>query len=290
MGMYDADSAGHPPGGSDPALKGWTNLAMSSAAHAAAAAGHGGPKNQLIDLEDVLFNTDTSGGRAIELWPDWRHRWSALRPLAMALFANRSATGFWFGDELVGGGGLPLKSLGMAADQVRADFPESNFPTAILYENEAAHIFLWQPKDGHGGPNRWANFTVWPQSLTHVSVDIYHFLPQGSAPVSCGNGQFNCTAECIPTPSTPAWSAEVKGKNCAAAVRLFYEQQLYPRMAPHQKAVLVPGAFGGTFPRGQPPWPCDLDCFDQMAAADATEYFEWAKADPRVDALIPCES
>ena len=157
--------------------------------------------------------------------------------MAKALFANHTATGFFFGDELVGGGGLPLTSLVLATDRVRADFPVAQNPEAILFENEAAHIFLWQPEDGHGGPNRWANFTEWPRSLTHVSVDIYHFLPQGHAPILCAHGQFNCTAECIPTPSTPAWSAKVKGKDCASAVRLFYEEQLYPRMAPHQKAV-----------------------------------------------------
>jgi hypothetical protein len=287
VGMYDADSPGHSPGGSDPALKGWTNLAMSTAANAAAASHHGGPKNQLLNLQDVLFDTNTTGNRTIELLPDWQQRWKELLPLAKALFANHSATGFFFGDELVGGGGLPLASLVLATDRVRADFPVAQYPEAILFENEAAHIFLWQPDDGHGGPNRWANFTEWPQSLTHVSVDIYHFLPQGHAPILCANGQFNCTAECTPTPSTPAWSAKVKGKDCASAVRLFYEQQLYPRMAPHQKAVLVPGAFGGQTAKGQPPWPCDEGCFDKMAAADATAYFEWAKEDPRVDALIP---
>ena len=209
IGMYDADSPDHPPGGSDPALKGWTNLAMSTAVNAAAASRHGGPTNQLLTLEDVLFDTNTSGNRAIELLPDWRQRWSALVPLAKALFANHSAAGFFFGDELVGGGGLPLASLVLATDRVRVDFPVERYPEAILFENEAAHIFLWKPEDGHGGPNRWANFTEWPRSLTHVSVDIYHFLPQGHAPILCDGGQLNCTAECIPTPSTPAWSAKV---------------------------------------------------------------------------------
>ena len=28
VGMYDADTPGQPPGGTDPALRGWTNLAM----------------------------------------------------------------------------------------------------------------------------------------------------------------------------------------------------------------------------------------------------------------------
>ena len=49
----------------------------------------------------------------------------------------------------------------------------------------------------------------------------------------------------------------------------------------------MPGAFGGRTAQGQPPWPCDEGCFDEMAAADAAAYFEWAKEDPRVDALIP---
>lgn len=104
-------------------------------------------------------------------------------------------------------------------------------------------MFLWQPSDGHqdGPPNYWANFTAWPHALTHVSVDIYHFLPAGHAPVPCGpQGAFNCSAACLPTPTTPQWTAEVKGLDCAGAVQRFYEKQMYPRMAPHQRVVLAP--------------------------------------------------
>ena len=34
----------------------------------------------------------------------------------------------------------------------------------------------------------------------------------------------------------------------------------------------------------------DLTLCGTQAAADATAYYKWAKEDPRVDALIPCES
>lgn len=158
-------------GGSDPALQGWTNLAMSDASDAVFASRQAGrPRYQLLQLSDTLWNTTAVvAGGAITIRTDWRQRWQALLPTAQQLHQNRTIAGFFFGDELVGGGGLLLESLGVAATAVRAAFPQED---VILFENEAAHVFLWQPSDGTGGLNRWANFTAWPTALTHVSVDI----------------------------------------------------------------------------------------------------------------------
>ena len=53
-------------------------------------------------------------------------------------------------------------------------------------------------------------------------------------------------------------------------------------MAPRQRAVLVPGAFGGSRFHA-----CDADCFDGMMAADAKAFGSWAFEDERVDGIIP---
>jgi hypothetical protein len=297
MGMYDSGfstsqcpdhncgptSGGRQPffGGSDPALDGWTNFAMSTAADAVWARRQpgGGPKHQLLQLSDVFFNT-SAAPRAV-LHPDWQQRWIAVRPLASRLLANGTIAGFFFGDELVGGAGLSLRSLDSAVDVVSRAF--DHVPGVILYENEAAHVFLWAPADGHRDqpPQHWANFTRWPTGLTHVSVDIYHFLPQGHAPVPCGPG-FNCSSACVPSPSTQTWSARVSGLHCAGAVEAFYREQMYPRMAPHQRTLIVPGTFGSRDFRA-----CDGTCFDAMMEADALQFFEWAQSDVRVEGFVP---
>lgn len=148
------------------------------------------------------------------------------------MYQNGSIAGFFFGDELVGGAGLPLADLNVAVDAVREAFPRSSSSDSdsssgsdsggvardandvILFENEAAHIFLWQADDGRDcGPNKWQNFTNFPTGLTHVSVDIYHFLPATDGPRAkpCGpDGAFNCTSACLPTPSTAEWTKRVE--------------------------------------------------------------------------------
>eukprot|EP00656_Telonema_subtile_P019314 TRINITY_DN20588_c0_g1_i1.p1 TRINITY_DN20588_c0_g1~~TRINITY_DN20588_c0_g1_i1.p1 ORF type:complete len:301 (+),score=38.93 TRINITY_DN20588_c0_g1_i1:174-1076(+) len=69
----------------------------------------------------------------------------------------------------------------------------------------------------------------------------------------------------------------------ASIVRGWYETGLYPKMLPHQHAVLVPGASGSAhWPTGPPPG------WDASAMVDrAHEYFAWAAEDPKVVGLIP---
>lgn len=71
-------------------------------------------------------------------------------------------------------------------------------------------------------------------------------------------------------------------------VRKFYEQQIYPNLTGHQKALLVPGAFGSNvnrYPNGT--YVCNNTCYDEMCALDAAEFYQWAKEDPRIVAIAP---
>jgi hypothetical protein len=52
--------------------------------------------------------------------------------------------------------------------------------------------------------------------------------------------------------------------------------------------MLVPGAFGSHvnhYPNGT--YICDNNCYDQMCAQDAHDFYTWAKADDRVVAIMP---
>ena len=53
-------------------------------------------------------------------------------------------------------------------------------------------------------------------------------------------------------------------------------------MAPHQRALIAPGAFGGLgFPA------CNGSCFDAMMETDAREFYAWARADERGAGFVP---
>eukprot|EP01052_Picozoa_sp_SAG31_P043601 SAG31_NODE_7316_length_1721_cov_2.074599_2_plen_323_part_01 len=80
------------------------------------------------------------------------------------------------------------------------------------------------------------------------------------------------------------------------AVRDMYEKHVYPKMLPHQKLLLVPGAFAMPVGSKNPDctWkpncrktPCDLACYDEMGADDAAHYWQWAQNDTRVIGLAP---
>ena len=98
------------------------------------------------------------------------------------------------------GRGLNPTDYERAASTVKADFG-----AAIRYANEAGHVFLWE------------NYTSTAPSLSHVSVDIYHF--QELIPGPKGSGW------CTPTPSTPEWDAVISPlTTCVDQVRIFYEK------------------------------------------------------------------
>lgn len=184
------------------------------------------------------------------LYPDWPARWQSLAAQAAPFLQNGTLLGFNLGDELVWNCLAPA-NLTIVANAVRASFP---LGTAIIWYNEATRPLSTSPQDrcGHTVPD----YSV-PTALDWFSTDIYHM----NGPVV-------------------GWTA--------AWVQPFYEQRIFPRLAAHQRVVLVPGAFGSDvnhFPNGT--YVCNRSCYDTMCALDAEDFAAWARQDARVVGVFP---
>lgn len=200
------------------------------------------------------------------LCADYKAKWATLRDsVVLPMLKEKSVFGVFFGDELCWQC-LSWQNLSTAVDTVRADLPRGE---AILYYNEAFPV-LAASKCSTGGdfdPNR-TNFSYprVPTGLDWVSLDYY------------------------PDEGT-----------LLGAPRLF-EQYLYPKMAPHQKALFVPPAYGcnrtqlsyqrcnqlccSNSTRDGANVPCNGDCSVAMLQWAEGSY-NWARSDPRIVGLNP---
>ena len=125
---------------------------------------------------------------------------------------------------------------------------------AILYENECGDSLAGGGM-AHGHPVGPPLDKVAPD-LDLISVDLYEgYLP-----------------------SDPNGTAE------AVAARAFVEKEVYPRLAPHQKIMVVPGTFGCSNTSFMP-----LALTQKSVVEKLKAYFEWGKADPRMAGINPCE-
>ena len=72
------------------------------------------------------------------------------------------------------------------------------------------------------------------------------------------------------------------------AARELYEKSIFPKLASHQKVMLVPGVFGNT-PEGCAAHnlSCPLDEQQNQIVLKLEAYFEWAKAEPRIAGFNP---
>ena len=207
----------------------------------------------LLNVSNIFFTASTGTGTGtVHLRRDYAAVWSALEPSARAAVNSSKLLGFFLGDELVGRG-LSLASLETAAATVKA-----SFPFAMRYMNEAGHVFLWK------------NYTGVPPSLSHISVDLYHFQPVVPGP--------NGSGWCTPTPSSAAWDKVIAPlATCVEQIQAFYRQLLYPKMQDDQLALVLPGAFASaTNPH------CDAACYDVMCAQDAYDFYDWVLGDWRL--------
>jgi hypothetical protein len=229
-----------------------TNLRLSSTLEQASVAKSEFHQDSLLAVELVLWYYP-KGVRGFRLRPDAASSWAAVATVASELLANKSIIGFNLGDELVWNC-LPPDQLRAGVDLIRKSFPRGE---AIIWYNEAIPVLT----DGISQCNRTSAhpmqpYTI-PDGLDWFSIDMYH--TDGPE---------------------PGW--------VASHVRRFYEQQIYPNLTSHQKALVVPGAFGSNvnrFPNGT--YVCNNNCYDEMCALDAAEFYAWAKDDPRVVAIAP---
>jgi hypothetical protein len=181
------------------------------------------------------------------LRPDWQARWAAQVTQVTPLLHSGVISGFNLGDELVWNC-LDPTNLTIVANAVRA-----SFPTAIVWYNEATPP-LASNVDSCGHKN--INYTI-PEALDVFSTDIYH------------------------TDGAVAGWVE-------SHVKTFYETYIFPRLGASQSVMLVPGSFGSDvnhYPNGT--YVCDRQCYDQMCALDANDFYTWAEQDERIVAIMP---
>ena len=179
--------------------------------------------------------------------------------VVLPMLKDKSLLGVFFGDELCWQC-LSWQNLSTAVETVRADLP---FGEAILYYNEAFPVFVGN-KCSTGGdfdPNR-TNFSYphVPTALDWVSLDYY------------------------------------PDEGTLLGVSKLYEQHVYPKMGPHQKALFVPPAYGcnstkcsnqlccSNSTRDGANVPCNGDCTVAMLQW-AKGIYDWARSDPRIGRL-----
>ena len=136
--------------------------------------------------------------------------------------------------------GVPLSEVAAVADHVKARI---NHTDALVVLNECQRTF----DATKAPPNFPGLITGVPTSVDVISADLYWWWE-------------------------PALAANL--------TRQFYQTLIYPRMAPHQSAWLVPGLFGE---QANAP----TAAHDQLLVEKLDDFWEWARSDPRVTGLHP---
>lgn len=145
-----------------------------------------------------------SGHQGHLLFPDWLARWTSLSTQLQPYVANGTISGFHVGDELCWGG-LPYANMSAMATAIRS----TAWPGAEERLEKAPLIIYGNEGAGvfvrdRSCYNKSIGYSHVPDAIDWISFDFYN--PPGSY------------------------------------VKTEYEQYLYPKMAPHQKALLVPDA------------------------------------------------
>lgn len=70
------------------------------------------------------------------------------------------------------------------------------------------------------------------------------------------------------------------------ANRARYRNQIYPKLHPHQRAVVTPGVYAMNC-TGVPPSGCNQSAQEELVAAKLEAYFRWAKEDPLIYGMNP---
>ena len=79
---------------------------------------------------------------------------------------------------------------------------------------------------------------------------------------------------------------DAKGTSEVDFVRNYMTHCLYPKLAPHQQVLLVPGTFLSSLPKGKVSASANWTQTDAGVAAKLESYFSWAKSDPKVVGLV----
>ena len=232
--------------------------------------------------------------RGHRLFPDYRQRWARLAAELRPWVQNRTIRGFHIGDELVWGG-LPYADLDDMATMIAAtDWGTSDPP--IVFSNEGAGVFV----NDENCFKRPANYTKvhFTHCLGHlrgllltIPPVLVHKVPLGISWISFDF--YNPPAafvrnECERTTQRLQLQKQPRALKCVFATLFADEQYLYPKMAPHQKALLIPdGSSSAHISPGSNGSRSGWAVPDMVARA--REYFSWAASDTtgRVIGLMP---
>eukprot|EP01050_Picozoa_sp_SAG11_P006256 SAG11_NODE_478_length_9117_cov_6.916168_8_plen_494_part_00 len=173
---------------------------------------------------------------------------------------NKALRGVFIGDELCCGGPAPAKCWAEGYAPLTHKLRALMGPEMIIYANECAGEF-----DPIQNADPARNITEIPPEFDLISLDVY--------------------ADYLP-PVLPPGNAS----NEVTAAKTFYKSMM-SRMHPHQKAVLVPGTFAcsnATTISGKGFWDVfPLQAQQRILVAKLEEYFDWAKAEPRIGGFCP---
>lgn len=82
-----------------------------------------------------------------------------------------------------------------------------------------------------------------------------------------------------------AWRVRV-GTSEVVANRARYRNQIYPKLHPHQRAVVTPGVYAMNC-SGHPVSECNQPLQEDLVAAKLEAYLSWAKQDPMIYGMNP---
>jgi hypothetical protein len=192
------------------------------------------------------------------LLPGWENALhSAVAEIGPAL-RNKSVTGVFLGDELCGTANIPANNLSAVATAAKSLMRP--FGGGLVYVNEAVRAVntsSWGPRNGRAPSPCF--MTKIADSIDLISLDWYAIAPADQRPAGATG---NITAEPV-------------------LMRQIYEHMLRPKMAPHQRVLVVPGAFAdGDLRRSGP-----LAVQDARIAAKLKGYWQWMQEDPLVVGL-----
>eukprot|EP00045_Choanoeca_perplexa_P004108 m.35534 g.35534 ORF g.35534 m.35534 type:complete len:276 (+) comp12400_c0_seq3:58-885(+) len=135
---------------------------------------------------------------------------------------------------------LVYNGLNLSSLAFVSNFLRERYTNATIWYNEAQPP-VTTGKDRFGVVH---NYSV-PASLSWLSVDKYH-----------EDGANKSWVELV--------------------VKPFYDNYVFPRLAPNQSVAIVPGAFSSDNNPG-----CNRSCYDTMCATDATSFYNWARCSAR---------
>jgi hypothetical protein len=171
---------------------------------------------------------------------------------------NKSVAGVFLGDELCGTANIPANNLSAVATAAKSLMRP--FGGGLVYVNEAVRAVntsSWGPQNGRV-PSPCFMPKI-PDAIDLISLDWYAIAPADQRPAGATG---NITAE-------------------PALMRQIYENMLHPKMARHQRVLVVPGTFAdGNLRRSGP-----LGVQDSHIAAKLRGYWQWMQEDQLVVGL-----